>query len=74
MSDAAAKALGETAGESGGFITGFVGLVEYIDDDGDHCWSLLIADNQRVSVSHGLSTTLGKLMDAQLDDALFGDD
>lgn len=45
ISQAVEKNVSDILGANGCMITGFLGIVTYIDTDGDNCWSFMRSDH-----------------------------
>jgi hypothetical protein len=73
LSDAISAGLADTingvlAAHGGGFISGFVGVVQYIDNEGDNCWSFCSMEAQSLSMSVGMLRIASRIADRQVDD------
>lgn len=55
-----------------GMITAFIGLINYMDSDGQQYWSFVSMDGQSITQSAGMRDVLDKIVDGQLNDAMFG--
>lgn len=60
------------ATQGGGMSVSFVAQVNYMNNEGEQRWAMIAQDGQTVTVTQGLVTVLSKLVDRQLDDAIFG--
>lgn len=73
LSDHVQKSIEEYVGSFGGMTTGFIGLVTYLNGEGNRGWTVIVGDEQSVMASLGMVTVLQKTIDAQTDVLLFGD-
>jgi hypothetical protein len=73
LSDHVQKSIEEYVGSFGGMTTGFIGLVTYMNNEGQRGWTVIVGDEQSVMASTGMMKVLEKTIDAQLDVLLFGD-
>lgn len=58
--------LAEVGG--GGLLSGFVGVVKYIDKDGDNNWSFVAMDDQALDTSVGMLRIANMLTEKQIRD------
>lgn len=61
--DAMNNAASEAIAQHGGIVTGMLGMITYIDADGEQRWSLFSAPGQIATVGMGLAETLRAYMD-----------
>lgn len=54
------------APEGGGMVTAFVGVVKYIDADGDPRWALVSMEAQTLDLSMGMLHIATKMVDNQI--------
>jgi hypothetical protein len=50
----------------GGFLSGFVGIIKYIDGDGDNNWSFVAMGNQSLDASLGMLHIAERITDKQM--------
>jgi hypothetical protein len=63
------SALNEAIGTAGGILTGFLGLVTFLDEDGERFYRLVAGTEQNTILSLGMSRAIDKLVNLQA----FGD-
>lgn len=64
----------DLAANGGGIVTGMIGLVSYVDSDGDNNWALIAGPSQSILVSMGMVDAIGMLVDRQACNLLGLDD
>lgn len=64
--------LAQALGQHGAMITGYLGVVTYMDDEGNHCWSFLRSEEATATNELGMAHTILKIVDAAVDEAYFG--
>jgi hypothetical protein len=64
LSEAINAVLAEELG--GGFLSGFIGLVKYIDADGDNNWSFVAMGDQSLDTSLGMLHIANAITDRQM--------
>lgn len=57
---------GKLSETGGGMTTGFIGMIAYLDDDGDTCWSMVGMPGLPLSTVAGLLVALNKVVDTQV--------
>lgn len=66
LSDAINAVLAEELG--GGFLSGFIGLVKYMDNDGDNNWSFVAMGDQSLDTSVGMLRIANKITERQIEE------
>lgn len=66
LTDAINGVLADELG--GGFLSGFVGVVKYMDNDGGNNWSFVTMGDQSLDTSVGMLTICTKIVDRQVEE------
>jgi hypothetical protein len=63
--------LSNILGAQGQMITGYLGIVTYLDDDGNNCWSFLRSEHATATGDLGMARVITKHVENDVDHLMF---
>lgn len=71
MADDVLNAMRNHLAKENGYLTGFSGIVTYIDGDGGRCWAMINDESQSIPLTLGLAQMLTMAVQGQAASQLF---
>lgn len=71
LSQAVEQCLANGLGQNGSMITGFLGIVCYMNEDGDNCWTFMRSEHATATNDLGMARIITKQVEADVEHLMF---